>query len=1090
MPINSEVKTSVLTENTAQSVFNHLKHLENNRQEVLTRWVWELLQNARDTSPGAEDSLTTLVNYDSQEVVFLHNGSPFKEREIAHLIYHGSTKIEDAGTIGQYGSGFLTTHLLSPAIDISGRVESGEWFEFRIDRRATSVDDLRQAMDEAAANFNPSLKTPAEKLPDGFTTRFRYPMVGHAADVVEDGLKTLIQCAPLVVSFNSEFSSIRVNSREVQTQFTVVGREKLRAGEIEKITVAESHNGHQQSRQYLVAKGKVASVAIPTSHANGYEECLALGDVPRLFLGFPLVGTQNFCFPAIINSLRFTPTEERDGVYLGQNMDAANRGNQENQLIIEEACDLLVGLLEFTASSGYRNIHLLAKVPPVQSQRGLNLSWLRETLNGQLIRSLKQTPAVRTGGEGLLSPEEARFPYAGDELGVLPLWELLSEWSETNGRMPIQSEAVGWYHAVKSWARVTDQDALSGDEVIDIRKLAAGIDANVRNGENLGNLNDLQGLLLPNSDAIEWLNKVHHYINDNNLRGQVDGFHIVPDQESWLDKLSSLYRDLGIAGELKDIAELLDKKIRQELRDVRLTAVADLPGKGDWDTAYVVSQLIQWLQAKAGTSLDAGFAMASVRLFAWLARQGRWEDLQGFPVFSGDSGSPSFKVIYLPRLTGDAQTPPLAPVKAWPSDLREFCEIFPDERILSNAFHDALPDSAFWQEMNRRRLAVTDIIVKTDSTIERFFPDEPLPELEQGKKHETSETLATTDFLYRVEVMREVRNSRALAWPFWKFASIWLSSNDFQGLQKAEADCGSCGNPHQYYPAAWLERVREDGWIRRPNDVRETASPQSLARLVKESESQIDSFMSTPSVANLLEAMGIADFDMWMALSASTETELTQQKAAFTDILRKTAGNLQPVQEFVQELQEAPDIVERLAERREQRRIRKQNQAMGTEVEFKVKQALEALGFSVTRTGTGSDYAISADEGDVAELHLSKGSETWLVEVKSTHGESVRMTSTQARKAQQEGDKWLLCVVPVEGETPNIELMKFVAGVGDKVGPLCDKLGDYEHMRDQIVGGITGVELEIQSGTARFRVNSNIWGNGRPLSVLAQLLSR
>ena len=1088
MPINSEVKTSVLTENTAQSVFNHLKHLENNRQEVLTRWVWELLQNARDTSAGAEDSLTTLVNYDSQEVVFLHNGSPFKEREIAHLIYHGSTKIEDAGTIGQYGSGFLTTHLLSSAIDISGQVESGEWFEFRIDRRATSVDDLRQAMDEAAANFNPSLTAPTENLPEGFTTQFRYPMVGHAADVVEDGLKTLTQCAPLVVSFNAEFSSIRVNSRGVQTQFTVVDREKLRAGEIEKITVAKSHNGNQESRQYLVARGKVASVAIPTGHANGYEECLALGDVPRLFLGFPLVGTQNFGFPAIINSLRFTPTEERDGVYLGQNMDAANRGNQENQSIIEEACDLLVGLLEFTASSGYRIIHLLANIPPVQSQRGLNLGWLRETLEGRLIRSFKKTPAVHTLGGGLLSPKATRFPYAGDEPGVLPLWELLSEWSETASKLPMQSEAVGWYHAVKSWTRVTDQDALLSDGVIDVRKLAVGIDA-IRNGENLGKLDDLQGLLSPNSNALEWLNKVHRYINDNQLRGQVEGLHIVLDQETWLDKMSSLYRDLGVAEELKDIAELLDWKIRQELRDVRLVEIADFTGKGDWDTAYVVSQLIQQLHTKAGSRLDAGFATASVRLFTWLAQQGRWEDLQGFPVFSGDSGAPSFKVIHLPRLTGDAQVPPLSPVKAWGSGLHEFGEIFPDERILSNAFHDALPDSAFWQEMNRRRLAVTDIIVKNDSTIERFFPDEPLPELEQGKKHETNEPFPTTDFLYRVEVMREVRNSRALAWPFWKFVSLWLSSNDCQGLQKVEAVCGSCGKPHQYYPAEWLERVREDGWIRRPNDVRETASPQSLARLVKENESQIDSFMSTPSVANLLEAMGISDFDMWMALRASTDAELKQQKAAFTDILRKTAGNLQPVREFVQDMQDDPGLVDHLTERREQRRVVQRNHELGAEVECKVKQALESLGFSVSRTGTGSDYAISADVGDVAGLQLSKGADTWLVEVKATRENSVRMTPTQARKARHEGDKWLLCVVPVEGETPNIEGMKFVAGVGNMVASLCDQLGDYEDMRDRIVSGIAGVELEIQSGTPKFRVNSNIWGNGQPLSVLAQLLS-
>ena len=38
----AEIRNRVLTDNTAQSVLNHLKALESNRAHVLTRWVWEL----------------------------------------------------------------------------------------------------------------------------------------------------------------------------------------------------------------------------------------------------------------------------------------------------------------------------------------------------------------------------------------------------------------------------------------------------------------------------------------------------------------------------------------------------------------------------------------------------------------------------------------------------------------------------------------------------------------------------------------------------------------------------------------------------------------------------------------------------------------------------------------------------------------------------------------------------------------------------------------------------------------------------------------------------------------------------------------
>ena len=101
-----DIRTRVLTDNTAQGVLNHLKALDSNRAHVLTRWVWELLQNARDASTGSDTGLVASIEHNEDELIFRHNGAYFKIDEIAHLIYHGSTKIENAETIGQYGSGF------------------------------------------------------------------------------------------------------------------------------------------------------------------------------------------------------------------------------------------------------------------------------------------------------------------------------------------------------------------------------------------------------------------------------------------------------------------------------------------------------------------------------------------------------------------------------------------------------------------------------------------------------------------------------------------------------------------------------------------------------------------------------------------------------------------------------------------------------------------------------------------------------------------------------------------------------------------------------------------------------------------------
>ena len=143
MPNNLEhVRTEALEDNTAQGVFKHLRALESKRERVVSRWVWELLQNARDVAPG-DQKLTATIQCTREHLTFCHNGRPFSPKEVAHLIYYGSTKYDDTESLGQFGSGFLTTHLLSPTVNVSGQVADEKVFDFKLDRTGESVGDLQ-----------------------------------------------------------------------------------------------------------------------------------------------------------------------------------------------------------------------------------------------------------------------------------------------------------------------------------------------------------------------------------------------------------------------------------------------------------------------------------------------------------------------------------------------------------------------------------------------------------------------------------------------------------------------------------------------------------------------------------------------------------------------------------------------------------------------------------------------------------------------------------------------------------------------------------------------------------------------------------
>ena len=584
-----KIRNDVLTANTAQGVYKYLQGYESNRARILTRWIWELLQNARDASSGEDTSLIASIRIEPGEVRFQHNGRGFTKSEIAHLIFHGSTKVEESETIGKFGSGFLTTHLLSPEINVSGQLDEGGTFDFHLKRESVSVDALRESMNESWIEFRDSLSSPTESLSDDNTTQFRYPIKDNASDVVEAGIATLKLCAPFVVVFNREFYSIRVESPDEASSFEAVSRLSLNEELLQEITVAESENDIRRERKYILANGEKASVAIPLESAGDGRDCLTLDNIPRLFLGFPLIGTENFSFPAVINSFKFTPTENRDGVFLGQ---SENESNLKNQTVIEEACELHVKLIHFVAESGWRNNHALANIPPIPEPNWLNNKWIRGCLK-RFIEQIYQTPAVLCG-HSPITPKDSVLPFSEEDSGVEPLWDLMNEVGEFRQRLPERYEAIGWCSAIKGWAVVRQHDVTCFDEAIDGRKLASYVAEKTKiDGEEWGTLDNLQILLSEEICAVDWLNRLYGFLNANGFYEVTRHCSFIVDQDGYLDVLSNLHRDKDIDDELKDIADcLLGLGIRQKLRDNQLTSLAGEVGKGDLENKDVLHEII------------------------------------------------------------------------------------------------------------------------------------------------------------------------------------------------------------------------------------------------------------------------------------------------------------------------------------------------------------------------------------------------------------------------------------------------------------------------------------------------------------------
>lgn len=827
----------VLIENTAQGVFKHLNEMKSSGR--YTRWIWELLQNARDVAADADNYLATEVRYNREELAFLHNGRGFTVDEIAHLIFYGSTKVEDERTIGQYGSGFLTTHLLSWEIEVSGQLENSNWFNFRLARKPESVKVLQDSMDQSWEAFKSSIKeSRPESLPDSFTTQFVYPIREQEAEqVVEAGIETLKQCAPYVVISNPQFSRINIDFPGEKMCFEAK-RPESDPSSIQQITVTEDTNGNSKDRQYLLTKGNMeTSVIVPLESEDGGLVCQSVEKIPRLFLGFPLVGTEVFSFPAVINSFKFTPTENRNGVYLGKNDDPENN---TNQAVIEEACVLLARLLQHSASAAWHHTHRWVEIPTIQGNDWVDAEWLKNYVRNKLMAAIYNTSVVLNEIGNAILMKEAILPVVDSNESVEALWELLEVWKEYAEKLPRRVEAIGWCNTIKNWANILEEETTMFRAGIDGNQLASQMVENTKNSQGWGNLTNLQELLRADVSGVEWLNQLYEFLRDNEFNHVIRDLHFIPDQEGWFHSLSQLHRDPGIDSVLKEIAELLEWRIRLELRNLQLPSLDEEDGRGAIKSEDVVSTLLVNLANRANENPDTSFKEASMSPFDWIVSQEEFTRLFNFPVFAVDGKS------VLELSSADNRMPPLAPVRSWPKDLQPFADLFPPERILNDAFFKKVSNQEVWKHLNDLGIVRTDVIISHEATNLNTLS----LELQGGNEaHEAAVPFRVADFVERETIMERVRNSTERGRLFWQFITEYLIKAGSQLLEIQTIKCKSCESTHNCYPAAWLEGVRNNQ-LRYSRTYHSLSSVRSTSTISTKDRSQLNhSWMfSSPSI--------------------------------------------------------------------------------------------------------------------------------------------------------------------------------------------------------------------------------------------------
>ena len=1117
-----------------QKLYTGTKNIEDGRK----RWIWELLQNARDARNPNGNKLIVEVEYRTEEkLIFLHNGRGFKPNEIAHLVKSGTTKDSDEETQGKFGRGFLTTHLLSSTVDIAGLLDTDKedkWFDFPLERNHEPQEALVKSLKQSQDAFIGSIRIDKPAIPDPFTTQFIFPIHKPGAkEAVKSGLDTLEQCAPYVIAFNQEFSSINIKRSDRTICFEYLPSDVSQIGQI---TVSENKNGEFSKRQYLLASSeKKTSVAVPIELNGDSSISSSVENTPRLYSAFPLVGTDSYSFPAVINNPDFSLPPDRDGIQL----DGGDPASLNNKTIVEESCEMLVRLLKDTASKhgNHEHLHRWAEIPNINHLALLAEPELKNCLKN-LIEQIIHADVLLTQSGELTTPKNARLPEVENEGNIEGLWDLLNDWKEYRDKLPRRDETVGWYRAVKSWETVCG--TVPTEMIIsmtNVRRLVALL------VNRCSCLEDLQSELQQGVSAVDWLNRLYTFLQDNELLDNKMRKHrIFLDQDNEFKHLNQLHRDAFGDEKLKDIAESFGWPIKSELYNTQLTTLDKIERHtDDWDQHHVVSRLLTKLKDRAKNdpdNPDDKFKKASVDLFTWIVSKKKYSLLSEFPMFSETYDSGKTKVIPLldpnPDDSPDKERP-LAPVQSWKPDLREYDELFPPRFIIAKDFFQAVENQDnIWEWLEDNGFIRKDVIFQYDSEVsfKDFLPKEPLSDGD----HVAEKKVRVTKIAFLTEsdfgIIERIRKSSRRARKFWNFLTKCVVMHDPEGLELTELACANCDDNHQYYPAEWLKPVVDRSWIPIDKNTSDILKADNLANLFEEYGWDPGALNQNDPIGKLLKAIGISHLDLIRATFVPSG-DLETVDNVITEMLRKSRGNVNQLNHAIKyidavtnneslsdhvedlleatedELNQAREIRQHIQEdnklflqefekSKERTRTISKNRSVGKQVEEFVKQILTEKfpnkKFDVKPVHEGADI-------EIVELEVTQGNQKLWIEVKSTRNEGdsqeVKMSSSQGKEAVKRKKNFLLCVVPIPDSTEiDIETvrenMRFIANIGDEVASLCEGLDWLEEVRVDITADTaSGVRLDVEKSKAGILVKQSVWKkHGFPLGKLVEHLMR
>ena len=412
---------------TADKIITILNNIKNNPKICSKRWIWELMQNATDVRYDNEKISIQIIR-EIDKLMFMHNGKYFKIDNILGLLQQVSSKNSSnlEGQTGKFGTGFIVTHLLSDIIDIKGilTISDDDFREFQItlDRSEKISEKLAEHIEKSIDKFkdiekNEDFKVIPNYLQNrketDYDTCFTYYLKNEDnKKVATEGLNDLINTMPVtLITQHKKIKQFKIIDKINNIETTYISNiEKEVENDITessvKIIKKNKENEESTSVLYFLSylytenKKEILRLITEIEKKDGIIYILKRDiNKPVLYRNFPLIGSNEFHMPFIVDGFNFNPLESRDGIFLNGGQNENNLATKENIDILNKAYkssfDFMICIFKKYKYVGNRYLLASSKIPNVNLDSFANEWFLQKQID--LRKNLKELKLLKFG---------------------------------------------------------------------------------------------------------------------------------------------------------------------------------------------------------------------------------------------------------------------------------------------------------------------------------------------------------------------------------------------------------------------------------------------------------------------------------------------------------------------------------------------------------------------------------------------------------------------------------------------------------------------------------------------------------------------